>query len=131
MIVPMGTRDNSVSEMSTPVTTIDSTLTGDPFAAQWAVYCSGGLQSSHFDLRPTSFEIRSLLQSYRPAGVVCEEDPPGVAQSHAIPGTKGKKTIVTTEDGPMFSRNSHLPHANALSLIDESIIWPTCAGLDR
>ena len=74
MFPPNGTSDNSVSDLWASAATIDSAITGGPLAAQWAVYCSGGIQSAHFDLRPTSFDIRSWLQSYRSEGLVFEED---------------------------------------------------------
>ena len=110
---------------------IGSALTGGPLAAKWAPYCSIGIESAHFDLHPAIFEMRSLLQSYRLAGLVCEEDPTGVAQPHAIPGTQGITAIITTDDGPILSRNSHTPHTGDMSLVDERIERPMCAGLDR
>ena len=131
MAVPMGISDNAVSELWTSPTLIDPTLTGDAFAAQWAAYCSGGITSAHFYLRPNSAELRHLLQSYRLAGLVCEDDPIGVAHTHIIPGTVGGKTVITADGCLSFNRNSHIPYAHSLPYIDEQAWRPAGSNLGR
>ena len=76
---------------------MDTSLTGDPRAASWGVYCSGGIASRQFDLRPSSADVRTLQESYPSIGQECMGDPPGPTQTHPIPNTAGK--VITTEWG--------------------------------
>ena len=130
MVEPMGLRGNAESWIRTSSASIDSVLTGDPLAPQWAVYFPGGIASAHFDLIPPIAEIRTLNQSYRLAEAVCAEDPNGGIQTNIIHGAAGKTTAISTDEGDFYSRRSHIPYIDSLSRDGERISWQLRTSAD-
>ena len=126
----MGLSDNTVSELWTLSALIDSTLTGALLLLNGRRTVLVGLQVHTLSI-VRIVRTCALLQSYRLDGLACEEGPLGVAQTQIIPGTVGKSTIITTDKGLPFSRNSHIPYRHSWSFIDEQVWWPSCGNLDR
>ena len=87
-----------------------------------------GIQSYQSDHSPPNAEIRTLNDCYRLVGLVCEEDPVGTTQTHPIPNTASKVTIITTAGGIQYSRHSHIPVFNYDSIYCHSIHWTSCAS---
>ena len=124
MIVPFWMRDGAESALWTSQTIIDTTLTGDPWASGWMVYCAGGITSHQFDISPVNAEIRTLGDCYRLVGQECEEDLDGVRAIHTIPNSVGKVTAIATEWVAQYSRHSRIPSFAIDSLYGNSISWP-------
>ena len=96
-IVPFWLRYGAESTLWTSQTSTDTALTGDPWGSSWMAYPAGGIMSRQFNLSPSSAEILTLQDSYRPVGlerVVC---PVGISQTHPTPNTSGKVTVIATE----------------------------------
>ena len=127
MIVPFWLRDSTPSALWDSMTSIDSALTGDPWAGTWTVYASGGIQSYQFDVWPRNSEIRTLGDCYRLAGVEFQNDPEGVSRTHQIPNSVGKVTTISSGGYDQYSRHSHLPLLNHPTFVGEPIAWPYCA----
>ena len=128
MIVPLWLRDGTESAMWTSQTSIDTALTGDPWASSWMVYCAGGLTIPQFDLSPVSDEIRTLVDCYRLVWQECGGDPEGSRVTHSIPNSLGKVTVITTGWGAQYSRRSHIPFFSTDSLYGNSASWPKCVS---
>ena len=126
MIVPFRLRGGAESALWTSQTAIDTALTGDPWASSWMVYCAGGIASHQFDISPLNAEIRTLADSYRLVEHECEDDPEGVGETHSIPHSQWKVTLITTLWGALFSRYSHTPAFSIVSLYGNSVSWPMC-----
>ena len=88
MIVRNWNRDDTEYALCTSATLIDSTLTGGPWESPWMVYCDEEITGAQFDLIAANSDVRALDQSYRLAGLVCEEDPPGVVQTNDATGAE-------------------------------------------
>ena len=99
MIFPFWSRDGAASALWTSQTSIDTALTGEPWASSWMVYCAGGIMSRQFDLSPSSAEIRTIQDCYRFVGQECASDPVGISQTHPITNTVGNVAVITTEWG--------------------------------
>ena len=126
MIAPSWLRDGTESALWTSQTAIDTALTGDVWATSWTVYCAGGIASQMFDLSPSRGEVRTFRERYRLVGKECGVDPPGSVQTHRVPNSIGKVTVITTEWGPQYSQHSHITVVNNDALNGRAIFWPPC-----
>lgn len=105
-------RDGAESALWPSQTTIDTALTGDPWATTWTVYCAGGITSRQFDLSPDIAEVRTFKDRYRLVGQECAPDPPGSSVTRPIPNSIGRVTIVTSGWGQQYSQRNNIPLPN-------------------
>ena len=124
MGVPFWLRGGAESALWTSATSLDTALTGGPWAASWVVYAEGWIQSRQFDLRLANAEIRTLQDCYRLVGQHRMEDPEGIMQTRSIPNTVGEVTVITPAWVTRYSRHSHLPPFGVDSIHGFSIAWP-------
>ena len=122
--------DDTESILWTSETRTDSTLTGGPWAPRWMVYCSGGITSAQFGHIQANSDVRTLDPPYRLDGLVCEEDPPGVVQTHGVHGAEGQVSVITMGRDRQYSRYPHLPSTNSQKLGEKRMSWPLCAFTD-
>ena len=119
-------RGGAETNLRTSRNIVDCAMAGDHWASLRGICCSGGLECSQIDLSPSGSEDRVLNEPYRLSGLVLDEAPTCMRQTHTAPGSVGRASVIAAGGGSLYSKHPHLPIADDATLRGAAIGWPLC-----